>query len=121
VTEGTLEEVLCKVKNTGTLPLENVELSSQAPPSWQVTFEPSKIERIDPSGSVDVRAMIKVPDKTIAGDYVSTFTARGNGSSSNASFRVTVKTSLLSGWLGILVIALAGGIIYRLINKYGRR
>lgn len=121
VTEGSVKEIVCTVKNTGTLPLSDVELTSQVPPKWQVTFEPSKIERIDPAGSVDVKATVSVPDKTIAGDYVSTFTVRNQNVNSNASFRITVRTSVLSGWFGILVILAAIGLVYRLISKYGRR
>jgi uncharacterized membrane protein len=70
---------------------------------------------------MDIKATLSVPDKTIAGDYVTTLTARNSSTTSNAVFRMTVKTSLLSGWLGILVILLALGIVYSLIRKYGRR
>ncbi len=121
VTEGSVEQIVCTIKNTGTLPLENVEMTAQTPPKWEVTFEPAKVERIDPSGSIDITARVRVPDKTIAGDYVSTFTAKNQHANADAIFRITVKTSLLSGWLGILVILLAAGLIYRLIKKYGRR
>jgi uncharacterized membrane protein len=121
VTEGSVEQIVCTIKNTGTLPLSNIELTAQTPPKWQVTFEPAKVERIDPSGSIDVTATVRVPDKTIAGDYVSTFTAKSQNANADAAFRITVKTSLLAGWLGILVILLAIGLIYRLIKKYGRR
>lgn len=121
VTEGSVEQIVCTIKNTGTLPLTNVELSAQTPPKWQVTFEPAKVERIDPSGSIDITAKVHVPDKTIAGDYVSTFTAKTQNANADAAFRITVKTSLLSGWLGILVILLAIGLIFGLIRKYGRR
>jgi uncharacterized membrane protein len=120
VTEGSVEQIVCTIKNTGTLPLTNVELTAQTPPKWEVTFEPSRVERIDPSGSIDVTATVRVPDKTIAGDYVSTFTAKSQNANADATFRITVKTSL-AGWLGILVILLAVGLIYRLIKKYGRR
>lgn len=121
VTEGSVEQIVCTIKNTGTLPLTDVELTSQTPPKWQVTFEPAKIARIDPSGSIDITATVRVPDKTIAGDYVSTFTAKNQSVNSDAIFRITVKTSLLSGWFGILVILVAIGLVYRLIKKYGRR
>ncbi|CAG5019043.1 hypothetical protein DYBT9275_06137 [Dyadobacter sp. CECT 9275] len=121
VTEGSVEEIVCTIRNTGTMPLTNVELSAQTPAKWQVTFEPAKVERIDPSGSIDVTAKVHVPDKTIAGDYVSTFTAKTQNANADAAFRITVKTSLLSGWLGVLVILLSIGLIFRLIKKYGRR
>lgn len=121
VTEGSVKQIVCTVKNTGTLPLADVELTAQTPPKWQVTFEPAKVERIDPSGSIEVTAKVHVPDKTIAGDYVSTLTAKSPNANADAAFRITVKTSPLSGWLGILVILLAIGLIFKLIRKYGRR
>jgi len=121
ITEGRSRQIQLVVKNTGTLPLDALEFSSQTPTQWSATFEPSKIERLDPGQTMDIKATLSVPDKTIAGDYVTTLTARNSSTTSNAVFRMTVKTSLLSGWLGILVILLALGIVYYLIRKYGRR
>lgn len=121
LTEGSMKEIHFAVKNSATLPLENVELSVQAPSQWDVTFEPSKIDRLDPLKAVDVTAKMKVPEKTIAGDYVTTFTAKNANATANAAFRMTVKTSALSGWIGMLVILLAIGLVYYLIRKYGRR
>ena len=121
VTEGSMKEIHLVVRNTATLPLENVELTAQAPSHWDVTFEPSKIDRLDPLKTMDVKAKLKVPDKTIAGDYVTTFTAKNANATANAAFRMTVKTSVLSGWIGMLVILLAIGLVYYLIRKYGRR
>jgi len=121
LTEGSMKEIHFVVKNSATLPLENVELSAQAPSQWDVTFEPSKIDRLDPLKAVDVTAKMKVPEKTIAGDYVTTFTAKNANATANAVFRMTVKTSALSGWIGMLVILLAMGLVYYLIRKYGRR
>lgn len=121
ITEGSTKEIRFIVRNTATLPLENVELTAQTPASWEVTFEPSKIVRVDPGSTTDVKVTIKVPDKTIAGDYITTLSAKNAGASTSASFRMTVKTSILSGWIGILVIVLAISIVYYLIRKYGRR
>ena len=121
ITEGGSKQIRLVVKNTGTLPLDALEFSSQTPTQWSTTFEPSKIERLDPGQTMDIKATLSVPDKTIAGDYVTTLTARNSSTTSNAVFRMTVKTSLLSGWLGVLVILLALGIVYYLIRKYGRR
>ncbi|MEE6186283.1 hypothetical protein PIECOFPK_02769 [Mycovorax composti] len=121
ITSGKVKEIQLTVKNTGTLPLTDVELSAQNPSRWETTFEPSKIKEIEPGKSVDVTASLKVPDKTIAGDYVTTITAKNSNSTSQLSFRMTVKTSLLSGWIGVLVILAAIGLVYYLIRKYGRR
>ena len=121
VTSGSQEEIKLTVKNTGTLPLNDVEITAQLPTNWESSFEPSKIKQLEPGKTIDVTAKLKVPDKTIAGDYAATFTATNSNANSPAAFRLVVKTSLLSGWIGILVILAAIGAVYYLIRKYGRR
>lgn len=121
ITEGSSKTIQLTVKNTGTLPLDGLELSAHTPTQWSASFQPAKIERLEPGATQEVDASLSVPNKTIAGDYVTTFTAKNNFASANASFRMTVKTSVLSGWIGILVILAALGLVYYLIRKYGRR
>lgn len=121
ITEGSSKTITLTIKNTGSLPLDGIELSAQSPSRWEATFEPAKIDRLDPGKTIDIVATLKVPDKTIAGDYLTTFTARHNNATANAAFRMTVTTSWLAGWLGVLVLIAAAGIIYSLIRKYGRR
>jgi len=121
VTEGTRKPIHLTVKNTGSLPLDALELAAQSPAKWDASFEPAKIDRLEPGKTQEVVANVQVPDKTIAGDYVSNFTVKNNNTNANAAFRVTVTTSWLAGWLGILVILLAIGIVYFLVRKYGRR
>lgn len=121
ITEGKQKEIHLVVKNTGTLNLDNISLSAQTPSKWDATFEPSKIEHLEPGKTADVIAKLTVPDKTIAGDYITTFTAKNNPSNAQATFRMTVRTSMLSGWIGILVIFAAITLVFFLIRKYGRR
>jgi uncharacterized membrane protein len=121
ITEGKQKQIHLVVKNTGTLILDDISLSVQTPSKWTATFEPSKIEQLAPGKTTDVVATLTVPDKTIAGDYVTTFTASNANSNSKATFRMTVKTSVLSGWIGILVILAAIALVLYLIRKYGRR
>lgn len=121
ITEGRSKVIDLTVNNTGSLPLDGLELSGGTPAKWTVTFDPSKITRLDAGKTIDIKATLNVPDKTIAGDYVTRFTVKNNDANADATFRMTVKTSLLSGWLGVLVILLALGIVYYLIRKYGRR
>lgn len=121
VTEGNRKEIRLLVKNTGTIALDNLTLSAQAPSQWEATFNPSTLTQLVPGKDTEVIATLNVPDKTIAGDYVTNFTVRNNNTSSDATFRMTVKTSVLTGWLGMLVILVALGAVYYLIRKYGRR
>ncbi|PUZ25515.1 hypothetical protein DCC81_14620 [Chitinophaga parva] len=121
VTSGAHKEIHLTVKNTGTLPLKDLDISAQLPSQWECTFDPAKITQLDPDKSQEVIAKMSVPDKTIAGDYATTFNVRNPESNAQAVFRVTVKTSLLAGWIGILVILAALGLVYYLIRRYGRR
>lgn len=121
LTSGSHKEIHLEIKNTGTLPLNDIECTSQLPANWEASFEPSKIKQLEPGKSMSVTANLKVPDKTIAGDYAATFTATNSNTNSQAAFRMVVTTSLLSGWIGIVVILLAVFLVYYLIRKYGRR
>jgi uncharacterized repeat protein (TIGR01451 family) len=121
VTSGSQKELQLTVKNTGTLPLNDLQVTAQLPTGWESTFEPASIKQLEAGKTIDVKATVKVPDKTIAGDYAANFTATNSNANSQIAFRLAVKTSLLSGWIGVLVILLAIGIVYYLIRKYGRR
>jgi len=121
LTSGSHKDIELEVTNTGTLPLSSLSISSQLPSGWEASFSPSQIERLDAGKKMSVKATLKVPDKTIAGDYSATFSLGGNNTNAQAVFRIFVKTSVLSGWIGILTIALAVLAVYLLIRKYGRR
>ena len=121
VTSGSQKELQLVIKNTGTLPLNDLQISSQLPTGWESTFEPASIKQLAAGKTIDVKATVKVLDKTIAGDYAANFTATNSNTNSQIAFRLLVKTSLLSGWIGVLVILVAIGVVYYLIRKYGRR
>lgn len=121
ITAGSDEKVELLVKNTGSAPLKNVEMKSSAPVDWTVSFEPSKIDVIAPGQHAQVFATIKSSRKSVAGDYVANLEAKAPEKSATASFRLSVRTPLLWGWLGILIILGALGGVYYLFRKYGRR
>ena len=121
VTEGNQKEIPLVVRNIASLTLKDIEISANTPPQWNAVLEPAKIEELAPGETKNIVATLKVPDKTIVGDYVTTFTAKNANTKDEAVFRMTVVTSLLSGWIGILVILIAIALVYNLIRKYGRR
>ncbi len=121
ITEGEKKEIHLIVKNKGTLPLKDITLSSQNPSKWETTFSPTEIQELGVGKTTDVVATLTVPDKTIAGDYISKFTAKVTESTSTITFRTTVKTSVLAGWVGLMVILVAIGVVVSLIRKFGRR
>ncbi|PRD47438.1 COG1470 family protein [Sphingobacterium haloxyli] len=109
------------VKNTGTSDLSQVNLSASTPSQWEAHFEPSRISSLKAGESQTVTAIVRPAKKAIAGDYQITLNAKNNETSDSIKFRVTVETSLLWGWVGIFVIAIAVALVYFLIRKYGRR
>jgi uncharacterized membrane protein len=86
-----------------------------------VVFSPAKVDLIEPGRSAEVAASIKAYKKAIAGDYLTNLEATTSEATSKASFRITVKTPLIWGWVGIFVILGALGGVYYLFRKYGRR
>ena len=121
ITAGGNKKVALLVKNTGSAPLKDVKLTASAPVDWTVEFQPAKIDVIAPGQHAQVVATIEASRKAVAGDYVTNLEAKTPEKTAMASLRVSVRTPLLWGWLGILVILGALGGVYYLFRKFGRR
>ena len=121
VTAGRSRRLELIVRNTGSSELKDINLSGSTPANWEVSFDPKKISALAPGKDMQVFATIKADRKAIAGDYVTTLEARTQEVSSKAAFRISVKTPILWGWIGVLIILTALGSIYYLFRKYGRR
>jgi uncharacterized membrane protein len=121
ITAGDKKQVQLLIKNTGSSELSGIDFSSTAPPNWEVYFEPKKINQLFPGSETHVYATIKADKKAIPGDYVTIIEAKTPEVTSTASFRISVETPVLWGWIGVLVIIIALGCIYFLFRKYGRR
>jgi uncharacterized membrane protein len=68
-----------------------------------------------------VNALVTPGAKAIAGDYVVTLRASGEGFSESASYRVTVMTSTLWGITGVGVIGAALLVLMGAVGRFGRR
>jgi len=109
------------ITNKGNVDLQNVTLTSSAPKGWSVRFEKPSIDVLKAGSTQQITAYIKPSKEAISGDYVTTITASCDETSSEANFRVTVKTTMLWGFVAVVIIlALAGGLSY-VFRKYGRR
>ncbi|WP_246188199.1 NEW3 domain-containing protein [Paenibacillus tengchongensis] len=110
------------VTNTGSAALEDISLSSSGTPTgWEVSFEPSSIRSVEPGASATAQAVIKSSDNSLPGDYAVSLSASSPSKSASADLRVAVKTSVLWGWIGVLIIAAVVGGIYYLFRRFGRR
>jgi uncharacterized membrane protein len=109
------------VKNQGGAAARDVELSASEPSGWEVTFDPQRIDGILPNQQREITAQIKPGPKAVTGDYIVTLRAGAGEATSSADFRVTVYTSTLWGLTGILLVAVALGVVSLAVSRYGRR
>ncbi|WP_309085092.1 NEW3 domain-containing protein [Chelativorans sp.] len=109
------------VENRGTAPARAVKFSASPPSGWNVEFNPEEIAEIPAGESAEVAVNMTPSDQAIAGDYVVTVRANGDGASDNESFRVTVRTSTIWGVTGLGVIAAAVMVLGFAVTRYGRR
>ena len=121
ITAGDVKRVELAVNNTGSSELNDIKLSFTAPINWDITFDPQKVDKLQPGKVAQVFATIKADKKAIAGDYVAGIEAKTPEIGSRISFRISVETSILRGWIGVLIIIIALGSVYYLFRKYGRR
>jgi uncharacterized membrane protein len=121
IPEGEEKKIQMLVRNTGSSDLREIKFNSSAPANWEVTFDPKKVDRLEPGESAQVNAIIKVAKRAIVGDYITRIEATSQGVVSKAEFRISVRTTLFMGWAGILIILIVlGGVVY-LFRRYGRR
>jgi uncharacterized membrane protein len=110
------------VRNRGSAPARNVEVSAFEPSGWTVRFEPARIGEIAArTGEQEVTAFVKPAQKAITGDYVLTLRASAGDVSTSADYRVTVFTTALWGIVGVGVIAVAVVVLGLVVSRYGRR
>ncbi|MFD1166071.1 NEW3 domain-containing protein [Sphingobacterium daejeonense] len=121
VVAGAKKEILLSLKNTGTLPLKDIELTSQSPKDWSLTFDNSQLKELKPNASIAVKGVLQVPKNSISGDYAVKVFAKNANSNSEVSLRIQVTTSLWTGAWGVVIILLSLSLIFWLINKFGRR
>jgi len=107
--------------NKGTAPAHDVKLSSSEPEGWKVTFTPERVDELAPGQMQQVKATLKPSAKAIAGDYMVTLSAVGDGASRNSDFRVTVETSTVWGIVGLVVIAASVVVLSLAVMRFGRR
>jgi len=121
IVAGEEKRIDLVIKNTGTSVLSDVQLTHSAPVNWEVKFEPKKIDAILAGREATVTATIKADRKAIPGDYLTNLEARTPDASSKTSLRMSVRTPMLWGWAGILIILAGIGIVWYLFRKFGRR
>lgn len=123
LTAGQRTPVDILVGNAGTAPVRNLTfIASRKPEKWTVEFKPDKIDVINPGEVREIKMEILPPPRTIAGDYLLSFTPNSaDAATKPVEFRVTVSTPTLWGWLGVGIVAavvLGLGVVF---VRLGRR
>ena len=121
ITAGETKQLELRIINTGSSDLSDIKPESTTPLNWNVTFDPKKVDKLQPGKSAQVFATIKADKKAIPGDYGMNIEAKTPEASSKISLRISVETPMLWGWIGVLIILAALGSVYHLFRKYGRR
>lgn len=121
ITAGKDNHYKLILNNKSSTSIENISLSSDEPEGWQVDFDKKEIESIEAGEEKEIDVTINPPEKTIAGDYMLTFSASSENSSDSAEVRVTVETPTIWGivGIGIIVIVIVGVAI--IFTRLGRR
>ncbi|MFO7262578.1 MAG: hypothetical protein A6D91_05505 [Bacillaceae bacterium G1] len=121
LTVGGEKKMELVVTNTGSSELRGIELTASTPVDWEVRFEPETIDVLAPGETATVQAFIKSSPKAIAGDYIVSVEASTPETTAKADLRMSVKTSMLWGLVGVVIIALVAAGIWYLFRKYGRQ
>lgn len=109
------------IANTGTAALESVNLAGTAPSGWDVSFEPTTVELVEPGETAQVTAVVKPAAESVAGDYALTVRASAGSLSSNTELRYSLEGSRTLGFVAIGVIAAAFLVLAGVFVRYGRR
>jgi uncharacterized membrane protein len=109
------------IVNDGSAPARDVKLDANAPTGWKIEVEPKKLDSLAPGATQDVAFHVTPTSNAIAGDYMVSLSANGDGASDHSNFRVTVATSTVWGVAGLGIIGAAVVVLGFAVTRYGRR
>jgi len=109
------------LKNTGTAPVENINISSAGEPEgWQIELE-DNIDVVSVGEELEVEVIIIPPERTIAGDYSIRFNVSSEDGNDSLELRTMVETPLIWKIVGIGLIALVIAGVAVIFERLGRR
>jgi uncharacterized membrane protein len=118
---GQEKRLIFVLRNTGSAEARNVALSASPPSGWKVTFEPKELPAVAANAEEKIAAIVMPSVKALAGDYMISVRASGDGVSESVNYRVTVTTSTMWGVVGLGVIAAALLVLFGAVGRFGRR
>jgi uncharacterized membrane protein len=106
--------------NTGTALLRDVKLTASPPSNWSATFDTDTLTLL-PGESAEILMSVKPSDRAVAGDYMLNIKGSNYGVRSSADIRVTVKTPVYWGFVGVLCIFSGIAVLRWMFRKFGRK
>ncbi|KXA96897.1 hypothetical protein AKJ37_04190 [candidate division MSBL1 archaeon SCGC-AAA259I09] len=126
IERGSTGTVQLVVRNRGSAPLKNIQLSTgyNLPSGWSTEFNPETVPVIEPKSQQTVELTVETADDTVPGDY--SFEIRANATEPydrTASFdlRVTVSPGTSWGFVGIGIIGIILAGLFLMFWRFGRR
>ena len=122
VTIGTENHFGLRVQNTGSTPVTDITFLVAEPKGWAIKFEPRNIDQVNPGYAAEVDLILTPSQKVVPGDYVVVLNCIGKEvGSREIELRVTVLTSTIWGWVGVIIVLLViVGLIF-MFRQLGRR
>jgi uncharacterized membrane protein len=122
INSGTTNAVKLEVQNTGSAPANRITLSASSPSGWTVTFDPATIAALAPNQQQEVTMNVKPSSDAVAGDYMMSITGTpADSAATTIQYRLTLLTSTLWGIVGVVIIAIAVGVVALAVTRFGRR
>jgi len=109
------------LQNYGTGTIKNITFQSTNPEDWSITFNPYKVDSLEPRLKQEVDVVITPPKKTIAGDYAVILKFIGEKASYKRELRVTVVTPTIRGGAGIGIAVAVIASLAVLFRRLGRQ
>jgi uncharacterized membrane protein len=109
------------VTNSGTAPLDSVNLTASPPSGWQVTFDPPTVNNVGPGDNVQVVAQIRPSKDALAGDYAMTLSGTGGSQSAKLDVRYSVTSGRSWVLIGLAVIVVAVLAVAAAYRRFGHR
>lgn len=109
------------VKNSGSATLDNLTFMSVKPENWKVTFNPEKVDTLNPGELKQIEVSITPADEALVGDYSVILRAEAGKISKPIELRITARASAAWAWIGIGIILLVVAGLVVLFVRLGRR
>lgn len=98
------------LENTGTAAIDNIILSAIEPEGWNITFDPDKIDSLEPGLKQEVDVVVRPPERAIVNDYTVVLRAESENGTETLKLRITVQAprTMTAAGIGITASVIVG-------------